>query len=254
MQKKIKDGKDNITATLIANFKDLISRGVLVPSCKLPSERELAQQFHVSRSSLRQALKVMEIMGVVSQRVGDGTYLSANSSEILAEPLQFLILLDGLSHHELFEARLILEPELASRAAARATVDDLQRLRLKIAAMQKSIDENGRMVDEDVGFHDAIFAAAGNRVFRLMFNVIMRAIFESIERTSHLATPADLQQALTFHKRIYAAIEARLPDEARAVMAEHLTHTKGLLVSREKKEELQQARNALRSSRENAAG
>ena len=78
-------------------------------------------------------------MGVLSQRVGDGTYLSFDSAEsILDEPLDFLILLDDLSHHELFETRLIVEPELTARAAERATAEDISDLRNAIFAMERS--------------------------------------------------------------------------------------------------------------------
>src|SRR5262245_1122917 len=88
-------GKEDVTGTLIGVCKRLISEGSLVPGHRLPAERELAELFGVSRSSLRQALKVLEIMGVISQRVGDGTYLNTAAPAILAEPLEFLILLDG---------------------------------------------------------------------------------------------------------------------------------------------------------------
>ena len=91
-----------VTAKLIANIKQMISRGLIAPGSKFPPERELAKEFGVNRASLRQALKVLEIMGVLTQRVGDGTYLSASAETILKEPLDFLILLDDLSHHELF--------------------------------------------------------------------------------------------------------------------------------------------------------
>src|SRR5439155_1268682 len=106
-----------ITAKLIGNIKRRISTGAIVPGAKFPPERELAKEFGVNRASLRQALKVLEIMGVLTQRVGDGTYLSASAESILKEPLDFLILLDDLSHHELMETRMIVEPELAARAA-----------------------------------------------------------------------------------------------------------------------------------------
>src|SRR5262249_5698395 len=118
-------GKEDVTATLVGVFKRLISEGSLAPGHRLPAERELAEMFGVSRSSLRQALKVWYIMGVSWQRVGDGTYSNPAALSILAEPMEFLILLDGLSFHELMEARLIVEPELAARAAARAAPEDI---------------------------------------------------------------------------------------------------------------------------------
>src|SRR5690348_10875458 len=92
--------KDDVTVKLIGVFKKLIGEGALSPGARLPAERDLAEKFGVSRSSLRQALKVLEIMGVISQRVGDGTYLNSGAHRILAEPMEFLILLDGISFHE----------------------------------------------------------------------------------------------------------------------------------------------------------
>lgn len=113
--------KDDLTVRLIARFKDLISRGILVAGVRFPPERELARRFGVNRSSLRQALKALEIMGVVTQRVGDGTYFNAAPAAIMSEPVDFLLLLGAISHDELFDLRLLVEPALAARAAERAT-------------------------------------------------------------------------------------------------------------------------------------
>src|SRR4029077_12669398 len=99
--------KEDLTARLLATFKQLISEGSLAPGARLPAERELASSLKVSRGSLRQVLKMLEVMGVVSQRVGDGTYLNAAAPSILAEPMEFLILLDGIGFEELMDARLI---------------------------------------------------------------------------------------------------------------------------------------------------
>src|ERR1700749_180702 len=126
---------DRVTAKLISRIKSLIANGAIPPGSKFPPEREMAKEFGVNRASVRQALKVLEIMGVLSQRVGDGTYLSESAESILDEPIDFLVLLDDLSHHELFETRLIVEPELAARAAERATAEDLAVLRNTVLAL-----------------------------------------------------------------------------------------------------------------------
>ena len=86
-----------ITAIVLEKIKRLISTGDVAPGGKFPPERELAKAFGVNRGSLRQALKVLEIMGVLAQRVGDGTYLSPSADLILKEPLDFLVLVDDLS-------------------------------------------------------------------------------------------------------------------------------------------------------------
>ncbi len=219
--------REDVTVKLIASFKALISEGKFVPGCRLPPERELARRFGVNRSSLRQALKVLQLMGVLSQRVGDGTYLNSNAGNILQEPIEFLILMGDLSHEELFEARLIVESELAARAAERATSEDLVALRRAITDMEKSQSDQARL-DADLAFHEAIFRASGNRVCHLIFTVIHRAILISMGR---IAKRVDVSHPLAYHKAIYTAIFKRKPEEARRQMREHLLDAKFLLLS-----------------------
>jgi GntR family transcriptional repressor for pyruvate dehydrogenase complex len=214
-----------VTAMLIAKFKQLISRGSIAPGSKFPPERELAKEFGVNRASLRQALKVLEIMGVLTQRVGDGTYLSASAETILKEPLDFLILLDDLSHHELFETRLIVEPELAARAAERATVEDLAGLRQAIMAMERSRTNQARL-EADVAFHECVFRASGNRICHLLFKVIHRSVLTSM---GHLSRRVTVDRPLSFHKKIYAAIRDRNAQAARTAMQEHIVDAQALL-------------------------
>jgi len=220
-------GNADVTEKLIGEFKKLIADGTFKPGAKLPPERELARRFGVNRSSLRQALKMLQIIGVLSQRVGDGTYLSKDEGEILNQPLEFLRLIGDITDEELFEARLIVETELAARAAERATTADLAALRRAIVDLGLSRDEQQRL-DADIAFHDAIFRAAGNRVCQLIFRVIARYMLESMGR---VAERMDLAEPLGFHNRIYEAIHRRDPDAARNSMAEHLSNSKTTLQS-----------------------
>lgn len=203
----------------------MIASGVLGPGSRLPAERDLAKQFHVNRASVRQVLKVLEMMGVLTQRVGDGTYLSTSAEAILNEPLDFLVLLDDLSHHELFETRLIVEPELAARAAERSTAEDLLALRAAVTEMQNSSNTEERLA-ADMAFHDAIFHASGNRICQLLFKRIHRTVLSSM---SHLSNRVSLDQPLSFHKRIYTAIRARDAEAARKAMREHILDARSLL-------------------------
>jgi GntR family transcriptional repressor for pyruvate dehydrogenase complex len=214
-----------ITAKLISNIKKLISTGKILPGGKFPPERVLAKEFGVNRASLRQALKVLEIMGVLTQRVGDGTYLSASAESILKEPMDFLVLLDDLSHHELFETRIIVEPELAARAAERATTEDLAGLRHAIMAMERSRTNRARL-EADIAFHECIFRASGNRVCHLLFAVIHRTVQTSM---AQLSGRVSVERPLAFHKRIYAAIHERSAEQARNAMLEHLMDARTLL-------------------------
>lgn len=224
--------KEDLTAKLIARFKTLIQEGILKPGCRLPPERELAALFGVSRSSLRQALKVLEIMGVLSQYVGNGTYLSDGAATILAQPLEFLFVMDGISYHELFEARMVVEPEIAARAAPRATSEDLARLRHTLDVLADRGLSLERMIEADLAFHDAIFQAAGNRMFRLLFGVVHRALLTSM---LHTAERGSVRDTLRFHRAIYAAIERRDSSLARKAMADHINEAANLLRGSAKK-------------------
>ena len=218
--------KEDVTVKLITVFKQLIAEGTLEPGGRLPAERELAESFGVSRSSLRQALKVLEIMGVISQRVGDGTYLNKGADAILREPMEFLILLDSISAHELMEARILVEPELAARAALRASEEDIAEIHKELHAMETAKEDHARFVAHDLLFHQAVFQAAGNRVTSLMFSVVHKSLDKLINMTSQVVEP---EHTLTLHRRIYQAIRKRDQDESRRRMTEHLLDARDLL-------------------------
>ncbi|MPZ19841.1 MAG: FCD domain-containing protein [Luteitalea sp.] len=218
--------KEDVTVRVLTTFKRLISEGTLRSGARLPAERELAEQFQVSRSSLRQALKVLEIIGVISQRVGDGTYLTSGASSVLGEPLEFLILLNGISFQELMEARIIVEPQLAARAAIHATAKDHAALRHEMEAMKASEGHHVLITQHDLEFHKIIFEAAGSRVCSMLFTVVHRSLQSLIEMTSHLVS---VDHTLQFHQRIYAAIAQGNPEEARKRTAEHLADVNILL-------------------------
>jgi GntR family transcriptional regulator, transcriptional repressor for pyruvate dehydrogenase complex len=218
--------KTDVTTKVLGTFKQLISEGTLAPGARLPAEREMAASLQVSRGSLRQALKMMEVMGVVSQRVGDGTYLNSAAHSILAEPMEFLILLEGISFEELMDARLIVEPELARRAAVRATPETIARLAESLNRM-KSEAGHRELIEADLRFHRIIFEMADNRVCRLMFSIVHESMHNLMEITSQIV---DLAHTVKLHTRIYAAIRKHDAEEARTRMFAHLTDARDLLL------------------------
>jgi len=219
--------KDDVTRLLIGRFQDLLGNGLLVPGARLPSERELAKNFGVARSSLRQALKVLEIMGVITQKVGDGSYMNKDASLVLSVPMEFLFLLDGISLHELAEMRLVMEPEHAARAAQRANSDDIALLRQSIVDLESSRGDSDRMVSADLLFHRAVFQASGNRLSGRLFHIIHREMLKMITMTSQLV---DLEHTLDFHKPIFNAIQKRDSALAAQLMTDHLKDGRDLLL------------------------
>ena len=230
----ILDDKEDLTHLLILRFQQMMSDGVLQPGTKLPPERELAAHFNVARSSLRQALKVLEIMGVIQQKVGDGSYLNRDASSVLIVPMEFLFLLDDTSILELSELRLLIEPGLAAKAAERANSDDIALLRRSISDLESSEKDRVKLVASDLLFHRAIFQASGNRLMGRLFHTIHRAMLNMMMVTSQMV---DLEHTVAFHKPILAAIEQRNAALASKLMTAHLQDAANLLTRTQEKEQ-----------------
>ena len=232
---------------LVLRFQQLLSDGLLSPGARLPSERDLALSFGVARSSLRQALKVLEIMGVITQKVGDGSYLNNDASAVLAVPMEFLFLLDGTSLQELIEMRLMMEPALAAKAAERASAEDIALLSQSVVDLKDSKQNRVRLVASDLTFHRAIFQATGNRLSGRLFHTIHRAMLNMMMVTSQLV---DLQHTLQFHIPILAAIERRDSEKAFSLMRDHLIDARNLVLQSQEEARAHNLREHLASSKD----
>ena len=219
--------KGDLTDWLILRFKQLISEGTLTPGYKLPSERDLSIHFGVSRTSLRPVMKVLKMMGVISQRVGDGTYLSGDASAVLSEPMEFLFLLDETSSQELIDTRLMVEPALSAKAARLASAEQLLVLRQSIVEFEAAGADQFRMIEADLLFHRTILQSSGNRLCGRLFQVIHRSLMNMMMLTSQLV---DRDHTLAFHRSIFKAIERRDAAEAERHMRDHLIDVRALLL------------------------
>jgi GntR family transcriptional repressor for pyruvate dehydrogenase complex len=236
--------RDDVTHLLILRFQQLLSDGLLSPGTRLPPERELASHFGVARSSLRPALKVLEIMGVITQKVGDGSYLNKDASSVLSVPMEFLFLLDDTSPQELTEMRLMIEPTLAAKAAERANAQDIALLRQSISDFENSGRDRIQLVASDLLFHRAIFEASRNRLAGRLFHTIHRAMLNMIMVTSQRV---DLEHTLQFHRPIMLAIEKRDPELASRLMADHLVDARDVLLHDAQEENTRNLREHLAS-------
>ncbi len=210
----------DLTHQLVAGLKDMIATGTLQPGSKLPPERELARRFAVNRASIRQALKALDVMGIVHQRVGDGTYLTQDASTTLRAPLDFLLLVDGITFQELFEARRIVEPELAARAAMRRSEEDLIDLEKAVMLMKQNPNVDAEtLAEQDLIFHETVWRVSGNRVCHRMFSSLHQAMSRSLAVTSSLR---DAGTPIGAHEQMFLAIQAGDAEAARRLMYEHL--------------------------------
>ncbi len=208
-----------ITDEVISRFRNLILQGVLTPGCKLPSERELVRVLGVSRPTLRQALKALQVLGIIRSRQGAGSYLAEATSEILKSPLDFAIALKGMAKADLFETRQTLEVKLAALAAERRTAKDLENMRVALAAMKASAGVPDKWCVHDIEFHNRIVEAANNAVMASVMEMLSHLLVQSRNDTVGLLTDSD--GSLRSHERVFEEIERRDPARAAEAMAEH---------------------------------
>jgi len=198
----------------------LIASGALGPGDRLPPERELAAKFGVGRSSLRDAIRTLEVMGIVESRHGRGTVVRDLSTDALVVPLASV-----LSHKrelvaELLDVRRMIEPALAARAAANATEDELSRLEDILRRQAEKVRRGEPSIEEDSEFHYAIALAARNSVVLRVLDVLMDLLRES--RARSLQVKGRPEQSCAGHRRILRAIKRRDGLAAEAAVRKHL--------------------------------
>ncbi len=204
---------------IVEQIEELLEKGDLRPGDQLPSERALAEQFEVSRASVREALRTLELLGIVETRAGGGTFVRRAAPKDLARPLTGFIS-RGHSLSDVIEFRGLVEPELASRAAHRAREDELAELRRILAVQERKVAAGVPCGEEDARFHELISRSARNELLTTLLAVVWDVL--SAMREQWLQTNARAHASLDGHQRILAALEARDPHAARAAAADHI--------------------------------
>ena len=202
---------------LVERLLALIGELELGPGDRLPPERELASDLGVSRATVRQALVVLEVQGLIEVRHGEGA--------ILLEHRPVSTVLSAVEAHtrrlpEVIEAREALEVKLASLAARRRTDEDLVRIEAGLDQMAADIEAGGRGVEGDEVFHAAVTRAARSWLLADLMKEISAAIRES--RLESLSQPGRPEDSLVSHRKIAEAIRAGDEEGAGDAMAEHI--------------------------------
>lgn len=156
---------------VIIQIKDMIARGILRKGDKLPSERELVDKLGVSRTSIREALRALEIIGLVESRQGEGNFIRDNFENSLFEPLSVMFMLQKSSTLEIHQVRVMIETETASLAAKNINDKDIKVLQGFIDKLKNSKDELERSIS-DKNFHYKIAECSGN----FLINNILRSV------------------------------------------------------------------------------
>ncbi|MER3554410.1 MAG: FadR family transcriptional regulator [Meiothermus sp.] len=208
-----------IPEQLAQELEKLLQEGVWGPGVQIPPERELAQRFGVSRASVRDALRILELYGWLEIRQGEGTRVASSAVGFgrrlrtrLHEP-SFV--------SELFELRRILEPTVAALAAERAEAEDLEKLEGLLKQQKEATKDLHKFLELDLSFHKALAECAHNG---LLVEVLQLLVVE-LRQTRLSATARRFRPLNTLreHRRIVSAVRKGDAEEAQAAMLAHLS-------------------------------
>jgi GntR family transcriptional regulator, transcriptional repressor for pyruvate dehydrogenase complex len=216
--------RSRIYEHIVDQIRALIREGRWAPGDQIPPERELAERFRVSRTSVREALRALEMQGVIDSRQGGGTFVRTADTEALVPPLAAAILRGRRELAEVLEVRELIEPGIARQAASRATDEHVAELESLLQRQRECIAMGRPFVDEDTAFHYTLARAADNHILLRLHNVILDLLRES--RQSYLHVPDRPQLSLRGHEAILVAIKARDPDGAYDASLAHIVEVR----------------------------
>lgn len=206
--------------SIVEQLQSLIIERRLAAGDSLPAERELATTLGVSRNVLREALSVLGQRGLVTVLPGRGSFVAQPSTNVMQESLQLLLSVQSIDLRDLAEARLLIEPELAARAAALRSTAEIETLASLFAALEGSQNRPAEHVQADLAFHDEIARVANQPVLRAVVDALREPMLRGMLIGSNVASAPDHSDSQ--HRRIFAAIAAGDSDEARQAMRDHI--------------------------------
>ena len=209
-------------------LQKLIAEGTLKPGDRLPPERELASRFGVARSSIRDAVRTLEVMGILEPRQGAGTVVRDLSADSLVVPLASVLVRKRELVSELLDVRRILEPALAARAAKNATSEEVMELEDILRRQAEKMRRGEPTIEEDSEFHYTIGRAARNNVVLKVLDVLMDLLRES--RARSLQTQGRPERSYAGHRRVLRAIKRRDPDAAEKAVRKHLEEIESIVM------------------------
>ncbi|MGQ0569017.1 MAG: FadR/GntR family transcriptional regulator [Armatimonadota bacterium] len=209
-------------------IRRLIADGRLTPGDKLPPERELAAALNVSRTSVRDAIRTLEVAGLLEPRQGEGTVVRELSTDNLVAPLASALLARRDLLADLIAVRKMIEPTMAREAARHVTPEEVHQLEAILSRQAARVDAGGLAINEDSAFHDMIARASRNQVVLKVIDVLMDLLREGRERS--LQVRGRPQRSLRGHRQILDGIRRRDGEAAARAMLNHLEQIEEMLL------------------------
>ncbi len=211
--------RSRIYEDVVRQIQDLIASQHLSPGDRLPGERELSERLSVSRQSVREGLRVLDYLGVVEVRPGEGTFVAAAPPAPI-DPAVYSLLSERTFLLDVLEARAIVEEGIVTLATSRATREDLDGLEALLQARERDLAAGRRDVAGDLAFHAQLADATGNPVLVSLMRHLNEMWLRSREKTGRRQSSP--QRALQFHRAILRAVRRRQPAAARRALRAHL--------------------------------
>jgi GntR family transcriptional repressor for pyruvate dehydrogenase complex len=206
---------------IVKQIEESVLKGTLKAGDQLPAERELAEQFGVSRTAVREAIKALGEKGLVESYSGRGTFITNGTSQVIRQSLGLMMRMgqvEGSAH--LAEVRSILEPEIAALAAERAEEQHLQSMREAVSVMDSAMENAEAFIEADLDFHLALAEGAGNPLILSLIDSIVGLLRE--QRLRIFQADGGPARGQYHHKRILKAVESHDAERARQAMRAHL--------------------------------
>jgi GntR family transcriptional regulator, transcriptional repressor for pyruvate dehydrogenase complex len=213
----------SVAQTLATHLQSAIVRGDVAVGSSLPSERELMAQYRVSRTTVREALRVLGARGLIEVRRGrkGGSFISSGMSKSFVQSLDLFIQGHGIRFIDLVCAREAIEPAAAAQAALSRTEGQLEALGLRCADCERTFDDIEQFVEANLQWHLAVATASNNPLFLAFLTSLWTALHVATDRTEFDVKTR--KAVVGVHWQIFDAIRAGDPDAARRRMARHLS-------------------------------
>lgn len=210
--------RKSLVQLVLDQVKEALISGKLKPGDKLPPELDLASALGVSRSSVREALRMLEALGVVERKRGRGIFVPQKPRHAILDPLVFSLLTQQGSNSDICELRFVLEPVLTALAAMKATQEELAELEKIVNETESSLEQGVLPFDKDIEFHRKVFALTKNPYLEKIGNTVLD-LFRASIWTSMRVEP---YTAVQDHRRIVKVMKERDPERIQSTVREIL--------------------------------
>jgi GntR family transcriptional regulator, transcriptional repressor for pyruvate dehydrogenase complex len=211
-------------------IEDLIVRGAVRPGDRLPPERELGELLGVSRTVVREAVRLLAAQGLVDVRTGSGTFVRGVGPDIMKPSLDLLLRASALNAEDIHEVRALLEVRIAELAAQRARAMDIKAMEESISLLKNPAITAGEYAEVDVAFHCHLAAATQNPLFFALVRSLNGVMIEVRLRAASMLGDVPRERAIFYHSQILERVKAKDPQGARAAMIEHLNYAQDVML------------------------